>query len=122
MECWKDEGERLSQTERKRERPSFANFPLPATHETSHHTHHYISLLDFNCEDPAASVDFRHLFSSPPLTPLPSLSLSSFTQRGKEVKCRLRLVMMVRNGCILVTLSLSVIISSAAALLRFTIG
>lgn len=36
-------------------------FPLPAAHETSHHTRRYVSLPDVNCEDPTACVDFKNV-------------------------------------------------------------
>lgn len=104
--------ETVRKTEREREGPSFANFPLPAAHETSHHTRHYVSLPDFNCEDPAASVDFRHLFIVPP-RPLHHSVI--FQLRGKERKHGHQLVVMVENGYILVTLSLSALVFSASA-------
>lgn len=85
IKCSKEGGrETVRKTERERKGPSFANFPLPATHETSHHTRHYVSLPDFNCEDPAASVDFRHLFSPP--TPSPSLRHFWVKGRGTEAR------------------------------------
>lgn len=52
------------------DKASFANYSLPAKHGISHHTRCFISLADFNCEDPAASVDFTHLWNPPASLPL----------------------------------------------------
>lgn len=71
LEWW---GERVRKQGKQADKASFANYSLPAKHGTSHHTRCFISLTDFNCEDPAASVDFRHLWNPPA-----SLALQCFS-------------------------------------------
>lgn len=71
LEWW---GERVRKQGKQADKASFANYSLPAKHGISHHTRCFISLADFNCEDPAASVDFRHLWNPPA-----SLALQCFS-------------------------------------------
>lgn len=71
--CWSKTWTMRGKAGRQRGKASFPHYSLPAKHGRSHHTRCFISLADFNCEDPAASVDFR-LFYNPPA----SLALQCF--------------------------------------------
>lgn len=82
MEYWKDECKRVRQTERERERPSFANFPPPEPHMKQA----IIPIITSPSLILIVRTPLLLLISDTCLVSLllSSLSLSSFTQKGKR--------------------------------------